>query len=133
MHIPMRMTMTHDFIERRQYERGSVQNLVAGILNADEPVIIGSISDISLGGVKYTYALRMSPNDSSIHSIDLIADNLCLTDIPCEYAWNVDMETSANKLKELRQSGIKFGELTPYQKFLLESFMDRFTSLRVQI
>ena len=116
--------------ERRQHERGSVQNLVVGILNSDEPAIIGSIKNISLGGVMYIYALRMSSNDKPINSIDLIAENICLTDIPCEYAWQAETEAEPDcNIKDLRLCGIKFGKLNPYQIFLLGGFIKHFTSL----
>ena len=117
--------------ERRQYERAKVQNVVVGILNSNEPVIIGSINNISLGGVKFTHALTLPPINNPIRSIDLIADNLCLIDIPCKYAWNDEVATEPDlKLKELKLCGIEFGDLTANQIFLLEGFIDRFTSLK---
>ena len=48
------MKEREDFTERRQHERACVQNLVVGILNSGEPITIGSITDISLGGVRCT-------------------------------------------------------------------------------
>ena len=81
------MKEVKDLAEWRQHERSCVQNQVVGILNSGEPITIGSITDISLGGVRFTYNyLRMVPNDNPIHSIDLIADGHYLVDIPCEYA-----------------------------------------------
>jgi len=119
-----------DFTERRQHDRASVQNVVLGVLNADEPVTIGVINDISLGGVKYTHELSLAPNDNPIHTLDLIADNnFLMIDIPCEFAWNVALEKeSACKLSELRQCGIQFGKLTLNQIFLLRNLMSRCTS-----
>jgi hypothetical protein len=119
-----------DFTERRQYERTRVQNIVVGILNADENVTIGLINDISLGGVNFTHELDMAPDVSPIHSIDLIADNNCLNDIPCEYAWDskIGKESIVN-IKDLRQCGIQFGKLNPNQLFLLKSLINRCTSL----
>ena len=121
------MKENKNYTERRQHERSSVQNFVVGILNSGEPVAIGSITDISLGGVRCTYdELRMAPDDNPFHSIDLIADNHYLGDIPCECAWSVNLETeSFSKLTNLRQYGIQFGKLTPNQFFLLRSFINR--------
>ncbi len=120
------MKESRDYTERRQHERSYLQNLVVGILNSGEPVAIGSISDISMGGVKCIYDdLRMAPNDSPFHSIDLIADDHYLADIPCECAWGVKVETeSFSKLTNLRQYGVQFGKLTPNQIFLLRSFIN---------
>ena len=122
-----RMKESRDFTEQRQHERSYLQNFVVGILSSGEPVAIGSITDISLGGVRCTYdELTMAPNDSSFHSIDLIADSHYLGDIPCEYAWDVKVETkSFSKLTNLRRCGIQFGKLTPNQIFLLRSFINR--------
>jgi hypothetical protein len=121
------MEESRDYTERRQHERSYLQNLVVGILSSDEPLAIGSITDISLGGVKCTYdELRMAPDDRLFHSIDLIAEDHYLGDIPCECAWDVNLETeSFSKLTNLRQYGIQFGELTPNQIFLLRSFINR--------
>ncbi len=121
------MEESKDYTERRQHKRSYLQNLVVGILNSGEPVAIGSITDISLGGVRCTYdELRMAPDDTLFHSIDLIADDHYLGDLPCESAWDVKVETeSFSKLTNLRQYGIQFGKLTPNQIFLLRSFINR--------
>lgn len=114
------------YTERRQHKRASVQNVVVGILNSDDPVAIGSITDISMGGVKCTYnEPRMAPDTSPIHSIDIIAGSHYLVDIPCEYAWNdrVEGETSS-QLTDVRRCGLQFGNLTPNQIFLLQSFIN---------
>ena len=111
-----------------------MQNLVVGILNSGEPITIGSITDISLGGVRCTYNdLRMVSNDSPINSIDLIADGYYLVDVPCEYVWDVKVETeSHSKLTDLGQCGIQFGKLPPNQIFLLRSFINRCASLGIK-
>ena len=124
------MKENRNFTERRQNKRAYVQKPIVGILNSDEPVIIGSITDISLGGVKYIFELRMAPNDNPINSIDLIADNHCLFDIPCVYAWNDIVEKESNfKLTDLRRCGIQFGDMTPDQISLLRNFINLCASL----
>ena len=122
------------YTERRQHERANVLNLVVGILNADSPESIGSIADISMGGVRFTNnELRMAPDNRFISSIDLIADDYYLINLPCRYAWNVKLETgSDSKLTGLHQSGIQFGRLTPNQTFLLRSLINHCSSLGVR-
>jgi len=121
------MKQNSDSTELRQHERAHVQTIVVGMLNSGDSVTIGSIADISQGGIKFTYhELKIAPDDSLIHSIDLIADNHNLADIPCEYVWDDTIETeSDSQLTDLRQCGIKFGKLTPNQTFLLRSFINR--------
>jgi hypothetical protein len=128
------MKKSRGFTEKRQHERAGVQNLIVGILNSDEPVSIGSITDISLGGVKFTNSeLKMTPDEYPINSIDLIADSHYLIEIPCESAWIVKLETgSDSKLIDLRQWGIQFGKLTPNQIFLLKSLINHCSSLGIK-
>ena len=125
------MKASRDFAERRQHERSSVQNIFIGILNSDEPVMIGLVNDISLGGIRFTHKFTMVPNDKPIHSIDLIADNNCLMiDISCRYAWNSDLQReSYSESGDLRQCGIQFGKLTPNQVFLLKGLVNHYKSL----
>jgi len=127
------MNKSSDPGERRQHERASVQTIVIGMLNSGESITTGSITDISLGGVKFTYhEHRMEPEDSPIESIDLMAGIHNLVDIPCKYAWDVTVETeSDSKLTYLRQCGIQFGKLTPNQIFLLRNFINHGTSLGI--
>ena len=127
------MKQNSDSTELRQHERVSVQTIIVGMLNSGESIMIGSIADISLGGVKLTYhELKMVTDDNSIHSIDLIADSHNLVDIPCEYVWDVIVEKeSESKVSDLKQCGIQFGKLTPNQIFLLRGFLNHMTSLGI--
>lgn len=118
------MTKQTDIAERRQHTRTSVKNIVVGVLNIGEPGLIGSITDISFGGVKFTYhEFRTEPSRAPIKSIDLIADNNYMLDFPCSSAWNKEVETEAGWKSNLRQYGIKFGKLTPWQISILRSIM----------
>lgn len=119
-----------DFAEQRQHKRTNVKNLVVAILNTDDPVTIGSITDISLGGVKFTYnQLNMDFNVNRINSIDLIAESFSLVDIPCASVWNVTVgKESFSKFVNLNQGGIQFGKLTPNQIFLLQRLITRCSS-----
>ena len=127
------MKKSRDPSERRQHERASMQTIVIGMLNSGESIMTGSITDISLGGVKFTYHEHiMESKDSPIQSIDLMAGIHNLVDIPCKSAWDVTVETeSDSKLTYLRQCGIQFGKLTPNQIFLLRNFINHGTSLGI--
>jgi hypothetical protein len=125
------MKESRDFAERRQHKRACVQTIVVGILNSDEPVMIGSITDISLGGVKFTYN-EQTEAPASYQSIDLIADDCYMEDIPCKNTWEGKIETySFSKLTDLKQCGIQFENLIPSQIFLLRNFINRCASLGI--
>lgn len=127
------MSASQDLTDRREHERAKVQNIIVGFLNSDEIITTGLINDISLGGVCFTHELGIEPVAFSIHSIDLIAENNILNDIPCNYVWKiiVDRESYHNS-RYLRQCGIQFGELTPDQIFQLRSLINSCTSLGTQ-
>jgi len=116
--------------ERRQYERARLQNIVIGILNSDEVFTIGLINDISVCGVNFTHEISMTPDATPIHSINLIADNKCLIDLPCASIWHSTVEEHSDfKIKNLQHCGIQFGKLNPDQLFMLKSIINRCTSL----
>ena len=124
------MKERRNYSERRQHKRASAQYIVLGIISSGEIETVGSIIDISPGGVKFTYdELRMVSSAPPISSINLIVDNYYLVDIPCEYAWNDIVETEpSSKLTNLRRCGIRFGRLSSSQIFLFKSFINRCSS-----
>jgi len=127
------MKENSDYTERRQHTRSSAKSIVVGILNSDSSNIIGSITDISLGGVKLTYnELEMDSPKHPINSIDLIVDCDYLMDIPCYCTWNkkVGMKPDS-ELTNLRRYGIQFGKLNPWELSLLRSIIDYRTSLGI--
>ena len=127
------MNKRRDYDERRHHARAYLQNIVVGVLNSEEPYIIGSITNIALGGVKCTYnELITAPQKRPFPSIDLISESHYLFDIPCEEVWDSIVETeSDSKITNLRQCGFQFGELTPNQVFLLRSFIYHCASLGI--
>jgi hypothetical protein len=125
------MKEVQNYIKRRQHLRTKVQSIVVGILNSKEPERVVSITDISLGGVKYACnVFRVATNKSPVHSIDLIAGSLYVLEIPCKCVWDGEVETESHtKLSMIRQCGIQFGKLTPWQSFSLKSIIDDCASL----
>ena len=122
--------------ERRQHARASVKSIVVGVLNAAEPEMIGSITDISLGGVRFTCnAPKLAAEQNSIRSIDLIADENYVFDIPCDCAWNNRISTAEtnSELIDLKQYGIRFGELTPWQLFQLRGLIEDFHAAKERV
>ena len=116
-----------EYHERRQHKRSPVSSGITAVLIASSPEIIGSVSDISLGGAKITYHNPInSARDSTSFKVDLIADDRFVEAIPCSNAWDRAVETdSFLTAGELRQCGIHFADLNPNQLYLLRSFINR--------
>ena len=121
------MSESSEYEERRQHHRTSVSTGVIAVLISSSPEIIGSVSDISLGGAKITYHNpKNRASNYFTNKVDLISDDRFVEAIPCSNAW--DRAIEANDLLEaddLRQCGIRFDGLTPNQLFLLRGFMNR--------
>jgi hypothetical protein len=121
------MEESKGFSEKRKHLRAPMQTIVVGILNSKAPETIGTITDISLGGVKCSYYVhKIKPNKrSSFNSIDLIAGSLYVLEIPCRFVWDGEMDLKSNtKWTMLKQCGIQFGELAPIQTYMLRKFID---------
>lgn len=121
------MAESAEYHERRQHHRSSVSSGVIAVLISSAPEIIGSVSDISLGGAKVTYHNPKSRTiDYNKLKVDLISDDRFVEAIPCSNAWDCSVETNDFiATDDLRQIGIQFVSLTPNQQFLLRSFINR--------
>ena len=121
----MPVSSEHD--DRRHHQRTPVSTGVIAVLITCCPEIIGSVSDISLGGAKIVYH---HPDNTEIDcaaiKVDLISDDRFVEAIPCSNAWDKSVETSDFfAADDLRQCGIQFDGLTPNQLFLLRGFINR--------
>ena len=124
------MSESSEYDERRQHHRTSVPTGVIAVLITSCPEIIGSVSDISLGGAKITYHdPKNRDSDCSIIKVDLISDDRFVEAIPCSNAWDQAVETNDFfAADDLRQCGIQFDNLNPNQLFLLKGFINRCAS-----
>lgn len=122
-----------EHIERRQHQRSQVSSGVIAVLITNTPEIIGSVSDISLGGAKVTYHNPKNREiDLTSFKVDLISDDRFVEAIPCNNAWDHAVESSEMTAPaDLRQCGIQFKDMNPNQMFLLRGFINRCTAAGV--
>ena len=123
------MTTSSEIDERRKYQRTQVSSGVIAVLISSCPEIIGSVSDISLGGAKITYH---NPQNRAAgcptQKVDLISDDRFVEAIPCSNAWDKSVKSdNFFATDDLRECGIEFSGLTPNQLFLLRGFINRNT------
>ena len=121
------MAETAEYKERRKHPRAPVSSGVIAVLITSAPEIIGSVSDISLGGAKITYHNpKQRKIDFNRLKVDLISDDRFVEAIPCTNAWDRSLESSEHVTAgDLRQCGIRFDDLNPNQLFLLRGFINR--------
>jgi c-di-GMP-binding flagellar brake protein YcgR len=115
------------YSDRRQFKRALASQGATAVLITSSPEVIGSIVDISMGGVKITYHNQKDTDlDYSELKVDLISDDRFVEAIPCKNAWDREAEVVLpHEAGDLRQCGIEFMELTPNQAFLLKGFIRR--------
>ena len=121
------MPESSEIDERRLHQRSSVSNGIIAVLITSSPEIIGSVSDLSLGGAKITYHNPQKRDiDYSKLKVDFISDDRFVEAIPCNNAWDLAVETKDFfATDDLRQCGIQFTEMSPNQLFLLRGFINR--------
>ena len=124
------MAESSEYHERRLHQRTPVSSGVIAVLITTCPEIIGSVSDISLGGAKITYHDPKNRDfDFSKLKVDFISDDRFVEAIPCNNAWDRAIQTvELFATDDLRQCGIQFAGLTPNQLFLLRGFINRCAS-----
>jgi hypothetical protein len=121
------MAESSEYNKRRLHQRSPVSSGVIAVLITSSPEIIGTVSDISLGGAKITYHDPQNRDfDSSKLKVDLISDDRFVEAIPCSNAWNRSLKTKDFfAADDLRECGIQFTGLNPNQLFLLKGFINR--------
>ncbi len=121
------MAESSEYNERRLHQRSPISSGVIAVLITSSPEIIGTVSDISLGGAKITYHDPKNRDvDYSKLKVDLISDDRFVEAIPCSNAWDRSVGTEDFlAADDLRQCGIQFTGLTPNQLFLLRGFINR--------
>ena len=126
------MAHSSEYTERRIHQRSQVSSGVIAVLITSSPEIIGSVTDISLGGARITYhdPQKRNINLSKLNvKVDFISDDRYVEAIPCSNAWDLAVETNDFfAADDLRQCGIQFDTLTPNQLFLLRGFINRCAS-----
>ena len=121
------MSESSEIDERRLHQRSSVSSGIIAVLITSSPEIIGSVSDLSLGGAKITYHNPQKRDiDYSKLKVDFISDDRFVEAIPCKNAWDRTVETKDFfATDDLKQCGIQFTEMSPNQLFLLRGFINR--------
>jgi c-di-GMP-binding flagellar brake protein YcgR len=115
-------------VERRKHRRFEVQNDIPVILRSND-IKVGSVVDLSMGGLGFRYAGIEKPiGESGKLSILPDNDSFYLYKIQCKSVWDCRTGKDLHSFIGMRRCGVRFGELTPDQKARLEYFIEQHTS-----
>jgi len=122
--------------EQRQYERLELPQNSAFVVFRPEFRKLGSINDISRGGLGFNY---LSPADNGVpvaetsHIIDIITshNSFHLTNIPCTLVHDAEADSDQfTFMPDLanRFCGLKFDQLTEEQEKQINLFLEKHTA-----
>lgn len=115
-------------VERRKHRRFEVQNDIPVILRSND-IKVGSVVDLSMGGLGFRYAGIEKPiGESGRLSILPANDSFYLYKIQCKPVWDCRIGEDLYSSMSMRRCGVRFGELTPDQKAQLKYFIEQHTT-----
>ena len=115
-------------VERRENKRFYAPAGAFAVLGPNATKV-GRVMDISLSGLAFRHVDK-EESMSELNEIDvfMIDDNFHVNKIPFEAVSDYEiMNEGPLALMTTRQSGLRFGELTPSQRSLLEYFIQNHT------
>ncbi|MBW1743035.1 MAG: PilZ domain-containing protein [Deltaproteobacteria bacterium] len=123
------MSPQAESVERRENKRFHAPTGAFAVLGPNATKV-GRVIDISLSGLAFRHADKEEPlNELNEIDVFMIDDDFHVNKIPFETVSDYEIiNESPLALMTTRQSGLRFGELTPSQRSLLEYFIQNHTS-----
>lgn len=119
-----------NFTELRQKQRFKVKEGALAFFNPN-PSILGSIVDISEGGLAFTYMENSSsPPEGTAAKLDILMsdDGFYLDQVPFETVADFEMPTEYSfSTIIMKRLCLKFGKLSAEQKKQLDYFISKYT------
>ncbi|UCD86881.1 MAG: PilZ domain-containing protein [Desulfobacterales bacterium] len=125
------MSDSRQMVERRKHNRFEVP-MGAFIVLGPHFTKVGRIIDISMGGIAFRHVDKEEPSNG-LYQVDLFHMNsdFCLKNLPCQTLWHRTTDEIPFTSITMRRSGLRFGELTPNQRSLLQYFIQNHTTVKV--
>lgn len=117
---------SHDIpTERRQHPRFQVKEL-SFVIFAHQQTKLGELIDIGPHGLAFRYLVETEENIHNTRFIDLMvgAEDFYLDQLPVMLVANREGEIRPYATTVTRIAALRFGDLSPVQKFRLEFFLD---------
>lgn len=111
--------------ERRQYKRYRFLGGGIALIPLQSATVLGSIRDISIGGVGVTYIDDDAKlNEFSELKADMMEENFYCKEIHCKNIWDKAIVNDLPVITaKMRQSGLQFINLSPDQLSQLKGFI----------
>jgi hypothetical protein len=121
------MTRKKQVVERRKHKRFRVRDGSFAVLGPSYGKI-GQITDMSMGGLAFSYVAGEEQAYRSYElSILFAEDSFHLTRIPFKTVWDTEAKEVPFSTLSMRQCGVAFGDLTESQVSQMEYFLQNHT------
>jgi hypothetical protein len=111
---------------KRKHKRYNINSGAFVLLKSEEVEILGSIKDISSGGLSMSHIDENKElNGSDKISVNLISENTCCDLFSSRTIWNsVEDGGFMAAMVKMRRRGVKFEHLNPDKEIELKKFID---------
>jgi c-di-GMP-binding flagellar brake protein YcgR len=118
--------------ENRRYERlRAKENTFAAFAGEQARITVGSLVDISEGGLAFEYITEQETDEiSQKRAVDVfvLGNVLHVHNIPCTVVYDRPVETSFLRRFKTKRCGVQFGECDAAKAEQLRSFMNNYTA-----
>jgi hypothetical protein len=120
------MASQKETVERRKHKRFKVP-IGSFVVLGPHSGMVGRIIDISMGGLAFRHVDKEEPPDG-FDELDVFHENdFRVKHVPCESISHIETYESPFGSFTIRESALRFGDMTPYQMFQLEQFIHNYT------
>jgi hypothetical protein len=110
---------------KRKHKRYNIKSGAFALLKSDEFEILGSIKDISTGGLCLSHIDENKKLNGSEITVNLISENKCYENFPGRNVWNNEEDGGfMAAMVKMRRRGLKFEYLNPDKELELQKFID---------
>lgn len=111
---------------KREHKRYNINSGAFVLLKSEEVEILGSIKDISSGGLSMSHIDENKEfNGSDKISVNLISENTCCENFSSRTIWNsVEDGGFMAAMVKMRRRGVKFEHLNSEKEIELKKFID---------
>lgn len=112
--------------ERRKHKRYRFLGGGIALIPLQSAKVLGSIRDISIGGVGVTYIEEQATlRDCPELKADMMEEKFYCKEIDCKNVWDKEVINDIPVISaKIRQSGLQFINLSPDQLFQLQDFIN---------